>query len=159
MGGVDLFHQKYASYNYKHICRKWYHAIYHFIKEAALVNSYILYQAENPESKMDAPAFRRQVADKLCASIPNNVMANRGRRSIDNFEDIEERLKGRHFAMMYEDPKYKPNCLVCSESTAHPKRKQTRYGCGECIDGRGRPIPLCMPACFKRYHTVKHYRV
>ena len=57
MGGVDIFDQKCANYNYPHRVKKWYMALFHFMKEAALVNAYILYMAHHPTSKMNAAEF------------------------------------------------------------------------------------------------------
>ena len=59
----------------------------------------------------------------------------------------------RHF------PSYIPNidrdnricrrrCVVCS---SHQVRTQTTYICTEC------DAPLCVPVCFKDYHTKLHY--
>lgn len=159
MGGVDLFDQKCASYPYPHKVKKWYHAIFHFIKEAALVNSYILYSLANPASKLSHSMFRRQIAEKLCDQIPKNLYVAKGRKSATQGDELDSRLTERHFSMMYESPSYKPDCVVCSKRGVNQKRKQTRYGCADCKDGRGVPVPMCMPDCFKRYHTLKNYKL
>ncbi|XP_067934983.1 piggyBac transposable element-derived protein 4-like [Watersipora subatra] len=75
MGGVDLFDQKCATHQYPHKVKKWYHAIYHFLKEAALVNAFILYQLDNPHSLLGAAAFRRKVAQALCSTLLSNPNA------------------------------------------------------------------------------------
>ena len=126
MGGVDLFDQKCTSYHYGHKCRKWYHAIYHFIREQALFNSFIIFKATNPSSVMTSKQFRQNIADNLCASIPRNAHANKGRRSLENLEENETRLTERHFAATYEEPNYKPNCTVCSFTTSHPKKEANK---------------------------------
>ena len=41
MAGVDHFDQMKVSYNYPHKSVKWYHSIFHFIKEIALINGLI----------------------------------------------------------------------------------------------------------------------
>ena len=73
---------------------------------------------------MTSKQFRQNIADNLCASIPPNAHANKGRRSLENLEENETRLTERHFAAIYEEPNYKPNCTVCSFTKSHPKRKQ-----------------------------------
>lgn len=157
MGGVDLFDQKCASYVYPHKCQKWYQALFHFIKEAALVNAYILFQTDNPKSKLSSADFRRRVAESLVGALPKKRANPNGRLSIDSHTN-ETRFTGRHFPIAYEDPKYRPNCVVCSESAAHPKRRQTHFGCEQCINTRGKYVALCVPTCFKQYHTVRKYR-
>ncbi|KAJ8352145.1 hypothetical protein SKAU_G00236210 [Synaphobranchus kaupii] len=44
MGGVDRADQLCSYYAYQHRVMKWYHRLYHHIKEVALVNAYILYK-------------------------------------------------------------------------------------------------------------------
>jgi hypothetical protein len=97
MGGVDSFDQKASYYTYPHKFQKWYQAVYQFAKDAALVNAYILYQADNPNSNLTSAGLRKAVAEKLCEAIPRNVNANKGRHSLDNSESTEARLKERHF--------------------------------------------------------------
>ena len=46
MGGVDTFDQKVGTFSYMHKAHKWYHVIYHRLRETALVNAYILYQED-----------------------------------------------------------------------------------------------------------------
>ena len=129
------------------------------MKEAALVNAYILYMAHHPTSKMKAAEFRRQVAEKLCDSVPKNKFHNRGRHSNEPLEETESRLKERHFPMQFENPRtYRPNCVVCSNSTSHQSRRQTNFGCMQCKDDKGKNIAMCVPDCFNKYHTVKYFR-
>jgi hypothetical protein len=131
MGGVDLFDQMSGSYSYPHKVQKWYQAIYHFMKEAALVNARTLYIKDNLGTKKfkDGANFRRSVAEALCDSLPTNKFVKIGRRSTDTLESKEARLKDRHFPMRFEDIRHKPNCVVCSNSTAHPGRRQTSFAC------------------------------
>ena len=44
MGGVDLTDQLLGTYAYPHKVTKWYHALYHRLREVALTNGYILYK-------------------------------------------------------------------------------------------------------------------
>ena len=106
MGGVDLFDQLCATLPFPYKCQKLYHAIYHFIKEAALVNSYILYKAVNVNSNMNQARFRETVAGKLISFQPMNENANYGRRSSASESDNPPRLYERHFPMKI------PGCLL-----------------------------------------------
>lgn len=157
MGGVDLFDQLCANLPFPHKCQKWYHAIYHFIKEAALVNSYILYKAVNVNTNISQARFRESVAEKLISFQPKKESNNCGRRSSTSESDNPPRLFERHFPMKFEDANYKPDCVVCSKSAINPKRKQTRFGCMQCHDSRGKNMPMCLPDCFTRFHSVLHY--
>ena len=59
MGGVDRFDQLLSYHPYPHKVQKWYHVLFHYMKEAALVNSFILYNATNPNArpKLDSHAL------------------------------------------------------------------------------------------------------
>ena len=150
MGGVDLFDQLSTTYHFRHKVQRWYHALWHFIKEAALVNSYILYTKENPNTTLTSAGFRRQVAKSLCRSLPGNSNAKKGRYSLDDLETTEPRLKERHFIYKFPEPS-KRNCVVCSES------KRSKFGCQQCMNSRGQHVALCVPDCWNRFHSLKHY--
>ena len=158
ISGIDLFDKKCSVYPYPHKCSKWYQAVFHFLKDAALINSFIIYQAANPASKMDFLTFKSEVAESLVSSIPAAQYTRKGRRSMGIEGEMPERLIARHFPMTFPDPKYKPDCIVCSNSQRNPKRKQTRHGCRDCKDKRGKNLPMCSPDCFTVYHTVKQFR-
>ena len=65
MEGVDLFHKKCTSYHDGYECRKWYHAICHFICEQVFANSYIIFKATNPPSAMTSKQFKQNIAAKF----------------------------------------------------------------------------------------------
>jgi len=69
------------------------------------------------------------------------------------------RLMGRHFADRIPPTGKKAHptrvCKICSEisknSTGKRERKETVWWCPAC------KVPLCMPECFKLYHTKRKY--
>lgn len=65
MGGVDSVDQLSTYYNFPHKSMKWYHVIYHFSKEVALVNAYISYVVFTGNKKMSQIQFRREIIDGL----------------------------------------------------------------------------------------------
>ncbi len=75
--------------------------------------------------------------------------------------DVSHRLTGRHFpSQIPAAPGSKRkhalrDCHACNlpvaERVGH-KRKQSSYACVECN------VTLCVPDCFKVYHTVKDYK-
>ena len=159
MGGVDLMDQLLSTYPYTHKVSKWYLVMYHFIKEAALVNSYILYKAAHPTSSLTSEKFRREVADSLCSGLARTAPAPLSRRSTESVVHQEFRLSPGHYPTQYNEPAYKPNCVVCSFSASHPTRKQTRSCCDKCVDSAGKAIAMCAHGCFKAYHTTTPYHI
>jgi hypothetical protein len=151
MGGVDLLDQKIATYAYQHKVSKWYHSLYHRLRDISMENAYIIYQkTRQPGDKvLSARSFCMKVIDGLLDNFTRRE-SKRGRPSVET--DADRRLKERHFPGIYADPKYKPDCHVCSNIPGVTRRKQTRYHCQPCNK------PLCVTPCFELYHTQKNFR-
>ena len=146
MGGVDCLDQMLGTYQYPHKCLKWYHTLYHRVREIALVNGFILYKKANPTKRVTPKKFREEVISGLLKTW-NPPQRKTGRPS--NTED-PLRLTGRHFLGKNENPKQKLDCRVCSDRK-NKKRVQTVFYCKQCN------IPMCCVPCFERYHTLRHY--
>ena len=147
MGGVDLLDQKLGTFSYKHKSAKWYTTIYHRMRETALVNAYIIYAKETGQEAAGPRKFRQEVINGL---LEGHVRRNRpvGRPSTT---DRPARLTERHTIGRYEDPKYKPDCVVCSDRKSK-KRHQTNYFCKQC------KRPMCFIPCHEVYHFTVDYR-
>ena len=65
MGGVDCLDQMLGTCQYPHKCLKWYHTLYHRVREIALVNGFILYKKANPTKKVTPKKFREEVISGL----------------------------------------------------------------------------------------------
>lgn len=154
MGGVDKFDQLCATYPFDRKAKKWYHRLWHFIIEVALVNGLICYNIQNPTKKLDQRKFRAQVIDGLLAGYSRKILSA---------DPTDARLVECHFPQnnMLKQ-KSPPNCVVCSilpskcskKGKGNCKRKQTVYNCKQCVD---KP-PLCLQPCFKEYHTQVKYK-
>ena len=147
MAGVDRMDQLLGSYAYPHKSQKWYQPIYHRVREIALVNGYIIYKLDKStrnERILPPETFREQVIDGLLTNW--NMTQRKGRPSL---QPEDNRLTQRHFPGKYEDAKYFPDCIVCSERK-NKKRKQTHYYCKQC--GK----PMCVVPCFEKYHTIQN---
>ena len=148
MGGVDILDQKLGTFCYPHKSSKWYFTVYHRIREVALVNGYIIYTLDNKENKIVNPrVFREKFIEGLLKGYTRKA-ARRGRPSLS---DQPNRLVERHSIGKYEDPKYKPDCVVCSDRSKL-KRRQTNYMCKQC------KIPMCFMPCHEIYHFYQDYR-
>ena len=112
-----------TTYSYKHKCSKWYHVVYHFLKEAALVNAFILFKKAYPDSKLTSYKFRKDVARSLCDSRPKSRKRNAAGTVVGNIGG-ESRLTERHFPSVFADKK-RLQCVVCSNTEEHPVRRLT----------------------------------
>lgn len=149
MGGVDRFDQMLGTYQYPHKSLKWYHTIFHRVRETALVNAYVIYRKADKKNTLDPQRFRQHVIDGLLEHwAPSKKQ--KGRPHITT--PLPLRMTGQHFPDKFEDKKYKPDCEVCSDRRKGC-RKQTSFCCKQCN------VPLCISPCFERYHTLKHYKL
>ena len=149
MAGVDRLDQMLGTYAYGHKSTKWYQTIYHRVREIALVNGYILYKQSNNEQFMPAANFRKKVVDGLLSEYVAVPTVQRGRPSA---KQVPDRLTERHFPASYEDKKYKPDCIVCS-NRQRKQRHQCNTYCKQCGE------PMHSIDCFERYHTLRDYAV
>jgi hypothetical protein len=152
MGGVDLLDQKLGTFAYPHKSSKWYHTVYHRIREVALVNSNIVYCVDK-EAKEEKPitprAYRMAVIDGLLEG--HIKRAGKPGRRISG--EAPARLTERHTIGQFRNRKHKPDCVVCSNRTKRGwKRKQTNYKCKQC------KLPMCYIPCHEIYHHHKNYR-
>ena len=68
MGGVDTLDQLLGTYQYPHKSQKWYHTIYHRVREVALVNGFIVYRKASKLNKLDPKQFHQAVIEKLATT-------------------------------------------------------------------------------------------
>ena len=151
MGGVDILDQKLGTFAYQHKSSKWYFTIYHRIREVALVNGYILYK-DNAKRKNMTPLTPRAFRESIIDGLLENHQRRQGRRGRPSLTDDPARMVERHSIGAYDDPKYKPDCVVCSDRSAK-RRKQTKHHCKQC------KVALCVVPCFELYHNHKDYKL
>ena len=99
MGGVDVFDQLSQTYKFLRRTNKWYHVIWYFIIQTALINARIAYKIQNPsKAKITAREFRKQVILGLLHGHSRKPPEQtRGRkRSLDSHTSVENRLHERH---------------------------------------------------------------
>ncbi|XP_041949787.1 piggyBac transposable element-derived protein 4-like [Alosa sapidissima] len=152
MGGVDRGDQLCSYYSYQHRAMKWYHRLFHHIREVALVNAYILHKESG--NTMQSAGFRELVVKGLLRR--RQIELTPPPRPIST-PLVPVRLTGRHFLGQHE--KSRPDCKVCSTrkrspDDAHRGRKQTPFFCKTCSDHPA----LCPTDCFEMYHTKLVYK-
>ncbi|KAG2461407.1 HYI isomerase, partial [Polypterus senegalus] len=81
------------------------------VKYAKALNCSRLFKQANSDSTMTVAEFRKKVFDSLLAEYVAVPLAKQGRPSQTA---VPDRLTERHFPATYEDKKYKPDCVVCS---------------------------------------------
>uniref|UniRef100_A0A8C5WCR5 PiggyBac transposable element-derived protein 4 n=1 Tax=Leptobrachium leishanense TaxID=445787 RepID=A0A8C5WCR5_9ANUR len=145
MGGGDRTDQMIETYDAIRKSYVWYKKLVVHLVQLSMVNAYILYQATQ-EKRITFLKFQESVIERLICPAENAPVV----------EEVEElvRLKGNHFAdFLPPTEKRARPCKRCRVCTRKGQRKETRYYCPDCPTKPG----LCMPTCFKIYHTVQDY--
>ena len=160
MGGVDLSVQ-FNQYNtVMRKSQKWWKKLFFHLLNVCIVNAYCMYLKFSEDvSKMSHYEFRMGLVQALANESGSIDIPQVPRRR--RTEEVPERLTGRHF------PEYIPakpgakrakpirNCFACNVKKSErvgAKRNGTAYWCATC------KVALCIPDCFRVFHTHKHYR-
>jgi len=159
MGGVDLMDQHLSYYSLTtRRTLKWWKKIFWRLVDISVVNSWIIFRHNNPESDIKSHReFRLKLVDQLVQPLldlraspdcPKYLLDTRGRHA----EGSDMRLLGKHFA--YKGRK-RGRCVVCysdiSLTTKKKKDTKTHSYCKKC------DVYLCVGRCFEIYHTRSTY--
>lgn len=142
MGGVDKFDQKKERYAIGRRSVKWWHRIFYFLIDLAIVNSYILYQISR-RSQGDQLSYRLSLARQLINGFKSRKRRGKPVVFLANKKLVPEEVRlsevGSHFP---EKGSYR-RCRICSTKA---NEKRTAYTCSQC------KVPICVPLCFKKLH-------
>ena len=149
MGGVDLADQLYAYYCFGRKSRKWTKKLFFYCLELMKLNSFIMYNSVQ-DKKVSLYSFSVTLLQQLftaaaCpAPIPRPALTQTAGQNPD-------RLTSR---CLPGDLGRRAYCRVCyyrRKAGTTEKLSQTRYGCDTCN------THLCLPFCFRVYHSVRNY--
>ena len=159
MGGVDLADQQLAYYSLtQRKTIKWWKKVFWRLVDIAIINSWIIFRMNNPESKIKSQRdfqleLVRQLVQPLLSlkaspNCPIILQSSKGRTVVSP----DKRLLGKHFP---HKASQRGRCCVCSKhkSTTTGKRldKKTKTFCPKC------EVYICLGVCFERFHTVSKY--
>lgn len=144
MGGVDKFDQLHERYAVGRKSMKWWHRIFYYLVDLAIVNSFVLWKMQQPvqmQSKTDQLTYRLKLARQLIGGYCGRKNPGRTphlfRKSVPN----EVRLAGVGLHM----PVTHKNNRRCKSCSAKKIEKRTRITCSSC------KVPLCAE-CFQKFH-------
>nr|XP_003706754.1 PREDICTED: piggyBac transposable element-derived protein 4-like [Megachile rotundata] len=155
MGGVDLQDSYLSSFALMRKYVKSYKKIFFYLADIALFNSYVLFCKKMDiakSKKFSFPKFRLDVAEQLLQAVYIPDYKKRGTMSVGNTPNRLEATQWGHFPRNIPPTNAKKNpqrrCRVC---TKHKRRSETVWECKKCL------VPLHVPDCFERYHTLHDY--
>mgnify|MGYP003406709624 FL=1 len=154
MRGVDRADQLASSYCFLRKSLKWWRKLFFWGIEMCSVNAYVLYKTTMlKNNKIPMPHFKfvSELVKQLVGNFRQGSLSS-GRPSTT---DDEERLNGKpHYNMRINNKKSK-DCMVCSNRNIKGERHETYFFCETCTRKPG----LHPGECFKRYHTLKDYKI
>lgn len=142
MCGVDRFDQLLERYAIGLRSVKWWHRIFYYLLDLAIVNSYISKTHDKPR-KEDQLTFRLNLARQLILGYSSRKRRGRpvfiSSKKIAVPEEIRLSGVGTHFP---ETGTYR-RCKLCSTKAIE---KRTKFVCSAC------KVPLCITECFSKFH-------
>ncbi|XP_040061902.3 piggyBac transposable element-derived protein 4-like [Ixodes scapularis] len=153
MGGVDCFDQKRNAYPVDRRSKKWWHRIFYFLIDAAIVNAFVQHTAYHSDDDVALLHFKvllgRQLIKRHTFRTARKSQVHfqrkqvRRRGSLITGVPSEIRLEGRdHF------PQENAKRRMCRWCSTKSKEARTRYVCSSC------DVPLCV-GCFSSFHLSK----
>lgn len=151
MGGVDTADHYISTYAFLRKSLKWWRKVFFWLMETAIVNSFILFNSQQPQNKkVRQRTFRKQLVKQLVGNLRN---INKRARSLVMTQE-EHRLNGKLHLMFPLDERKTKDCIVCSDRSAGGARKRSKFICQTCENQPG----LCAGLCFQKYHTMKDFK-
>ncbi|XP_047103465.1 piggyBac transposable element-derived protein 4-like [Schistocerca piceifrons] len=147
MGGVDRFDQLPERYAVGSRSRKWWHRLFFFLVDLAVVNSYVMWKLQKTEA--DQLTVRLHLARQLFSGFSSRKRRGRRvhfqtpKRGVSGVPD-EVRLEevGTHF------PTKGTTNRRCRQCSTKNKEKRTKIMCSNCR------VPLCVAPCFSKFHST-----
>lgn len=143
MGGVDKFDQLRECYAIGRRSVKWWHRIFYYLIDLAIVNSYVMWKNKSVDpTKCHQLDFRINLARQLINGFSSRK--NRGRPPNYFKQTVPDSIRvsnvGNH---MPEKPGNSRRCKLCA---AKKVQKRTLFICSCC------KVPLCITPCFVNFH-------
>lgn len=144
MGGVDKFDQLRECYAVGRRSVKWWHRIFYYLLDLAIVNSFIMWKMKqaNP-SNCHQLDFRINLARQLIGGFSSRKSRGRPPNFIKQALPDSVRLANVGCHMPERNDNYR-RCKMCSKGRKSQQR--TRFVCSFC------KVPLCIHPCFVKFH-------
>ena len=147
---IDKADMMMATVNSLRKSTTWYKKLFFHILDMALLNSYYMFLVKTGK-KPPFLDFSKSVIRQLlmkCSKPKHTSRPGRKPSAVSN----PRRLIERHFPSpvptSHTGTKARRRCHVCAHTVRHDRKRQTtRWMCSECDVG------LCLPECFRVYHT------
>lgn len=144
MGGVDKFDQLHERYSVGRKSLKWWHRIFYYLVDLAIVNSFVMWKMQQPkhlQSKCDQLTYRLKLARQLISGFCSRKNSGRKNNCFQKMVPNEVRLAGVGLHM----PKFNQKTRRCKSCSAKKVDKRSHLTCNHC------KVPLCAE-CYQKFH-------
>lgn len=143
MGGVDKFDQHRECYAIGRRSVKWWHRIFYYLVDLAIVNSYLMWKVNKPDpSQCSQLGFRIELARQLIAGFSSRKSIGRPPNFVSPIPNsVRMADVGSHMPEKHDNWR---RCKYCSKGRQSQQR--TRFTCSFC------KVPLCISPCFQKFH-------
>lgn len=144
MGGVDKFDQLRECYAVGRRSVKWWHRIFYYLLDLAIVNGFVMWKLKQPDpAKCHQLDFRINLARQLIGGFSSRKSRGRPPNFVKVALPDSVRLANVGCHMPEQHKNYR-RCKLCSNGRQSQQR--TRYTCTFC------QVPLCIHPCFAKFH-------
>ena len=172
MGAVDLFDQLRSYIKLDLPCNKFWHPMFWFVVESALVNSWVLYKATRESASLPLEYTHLQFRKSIAMALAAQWEAMGCRRQVATAQSPTSMYKKTravrvHQSLAKRKLSESPSCaedkhmsflaaIPLLENSSLKKRqmrccfckdRRTKWWCSECT------VPLCKDNCYIRFHT------
>lgn len=144
MGGVDRFDQLRECYEVGRRSTKWWHRLFYYFLDMAIINAFILMKVDKETPKAEQLSFRINLARQLIGNYSSRKKRNKSVLYMSKKGQVPDEIRltavGAHLPNKINNYR---RCRLCSSGHVE---KRTRILCATC------GVPLCLDPCFKKFH-------
>lgn len=151
---VDMVDTMISNVDCMRKSQKWYKKLFFHILDMTVLNSYYMFLVRTG-NKPPFADFSKAIIRQIIVRFSHHTYNRRPGRS-PNVLSNPTRLVARHFPSEVPasngSSKPRRRCHVCAHSVRRNRKRQTTHWmCSECGVG------LCLPECFREYHTLANF--
>jgi len=145
MGGVDKFDQLRERYAIGRRSVKWWHRIFYYLIDLAIVNAFVMWKLSKRTGSHDQLTFRIRLARQLIGNFSNRKRKGKVPSFMSSKKQVPDDVRLANVGVHI--PSTGLTYRRCRHCSTRKVEKRTRCLCTTCS------VPLCLDPCFRQFHT------
>ena len=145
MGGVDKFDQLRERYAIGRRSVKWWHRIFYYLIDLAIVNAFVMSKLSKRTGSHDQLTFRIRLARQLIGNFSNRKRKGKVPSFMSSKKQVPDDVRLANVGVHI--PSTGLTYRRCRHCSTRKVEKRTRCLCTTCS------VPLCLDPCFRQFHT------